>query len=756
MLTEMDHVPITCLCDLPSYGAPKSKTISDLPLEILEHAFSFLAFEDQLPVLPQVCKAFQIASGDIRHLNILSNLTALRLTLPTILSHYPRLTSLHILAPAPTPTTSYRSTTLGISYTSHVHQLHALARQFVGHTTLRSIECASDHIIPGALQCPKLVVLKVPFGQGYEEDAGFEDEDMGGGDGLVVHFEHHGTLDTEDEHMDVAVPNIPATSQLAPAAHGLPLFLPSIQSDRSSLASSRARLNLVTILRQAPFLKHLEIHDPSFWTRSSAISTASDCHPALQTLKINTISTWPLRNMIDFFSSTDTLHALSNLKLELDYHHLPEDAVRALGAGSPNLKRLKLKYAILPPGVIEDVAQHLKQLESISLGKCVVVSNCADGWRGIIEYWAQELPGLKAIGFSACNLRIEGELLEIKEDEGLQWKYLLKSLKIFDTGDYRPTLGDLEAYSALFPGLEVLRVDAPWNCLLPDNLHAWMDMDRKMLAQINRLEVRCARPWAGDTDEPAFSERPTTISAKPASSSVIFLPKLTSLSIWSPPTLPLPINLTRLQHLKINFPPCGLPPPTPPYDLPSLRTLEIHGLAPIGHTTLLSLLPIFTTNARNLTSLHIEVLCRTSAALPVSTLRQLTQTCPHLRHLHISNFTLPPDTFAILTCAFPQLTSLHLLGPSALPTYISLASIAPFISAHPHLKALNLSVAGLLTVGGDVRKEVCAVGGFRYSVGDEPGGRNHRIVNTERYAEFARSVRRRFWWIKEVHLIAPS
>ncbi|KAJ3050268.1 hypothetical protein HK097_008770 [Rhizophlyctis rosea] len=773
---EIEAIPRTDLCSLPPYHPATS--INDLPIEILEHIFVHLEYEDQLPILPRTCRAFYTASKDMKHVTVVATSTALRVTLPNILSSYPRLESLYILAPPPTKNYATTDNISGISHRTHHQKLHALARQFTGHPNLKYIQCASDWVIPGALRCPKLQTLHLPFAQGHDGfDDWSNDADLDINPEDVVHFEHIPAEepDTNDSEDVISPPPTPTTFMPLMPSQPFHLtfptqgpaflpFLPTLTQDRTALSLSRGRRNILTLLRQSPSLKFLTIDDPSIWIRPSTMRIFPPQPSSLTRLTINAISQWPLRQLLEFLNTDAAPTLFSNLqilKIDLDWLHLPPTAIPAFAKGLPNLQSLKLSHAICNADMILNVASSFPTLKAISWRQCDIIWN-GGSWAAMIRYLTANILGLEEVGIKDCVLRNENtasglvEFFEDLERRGSFMQHGLKKLVLFDTNETRPRVGDLKRFLGWFPELEVLRVDAPWDCLKEAVLREWTG-DGKGLEKVNRLELKCARAYSaeGGAGGMNFSSGRITISEPLGKVPTEILPTvyelsgLRELTVSSPAELPLPFALTNLTTLVINFPSSSLPPNTPPYDLPNLKTLELRALSHHAHSLILSLLPAFTPNAPRLTSLHLDAIHHTSKPFPLHTLIDLSRSTSMLKHLHVAHFTFQPpeDHLNFLSKAesFPLLKTIRLSGSQALPMVLQCRSLDGFIRNHPHLKSVHVNVSGVMAVGREGEKVEMGGGGRR------PSG----IGRGEVYGEFGRRLKERFWWVRDVVVGGP-
>ncbi|RKO84184.1 hypothetical protein BDK51DRAFT_34746 [Blyttiomyces helicus] len=429
---------------------------------------------------------------------------------------------------------------------------------------------------------------------------------------------------------------------------------------------------------------------------------------------------------------------LLTLRLEIDHLHLPTTAFPALGSACPNLQTLKLKYAMLGPNAISHLHTHLPALHSLSLSYCDLW-HPRGSWASVVLHLAARMNQLRVCHFNQCNLRdlTTAGAMVVDEEAGLGEGvyHSMRSVKMFDTGDARPTGDDLRAIVGAFPRLESLRADIPSQCLTTRGELAWGN-GQLTLPFLHRLELRSAK-HKDISEEPREAPLP------------LVTPRIADLAIWAPPLFPAALifaNARGLTRLVLNFLPVLLDDDEAPA-LPSLKTLEVRGLSVLAHAICLGAVKSLTRATPALTTLVVEALHRDSAPIPKSDIALLVARCPRLRTLRLRNFALPQTALATVLAhptAWPELETLAVVGPAAAVRAASpeweWAELAPFLDAHRGLRHIALAVGDIVVPGfqAPLMPSRARVGG-----------------GEDRFWAYAETIRRRWWWVREVNVFGP-
>ncbi|KAJ3281109.1 hypothetical protein HK104_000214 [Borealophlyctis nickersoniae] len=636
-------------------------------------------------------------SGDLQDIEIIATPAVLSENITTILSRYPRLRSLIIQ-----PDLRYPPS-----------MLHDVARQFAGHPTLRILECASDLIVPGALNgCPRLEVVRLPFTPVRQ----LNDDEWGDGGNNLGDDGNEGR--TREGSLDDAAE--PLQAMLA--------------------GGSRARRNLGLIMRCKPDLRCIDMDEPTFWRRDSERDVGVS---RLENLRIGAISSWALTNMLSWLSkpSNRDLQNLRILHMDVDYLQFPMEGIGIIASACSNIEFLKLKYAMLPPGAIHAFARHMTRLKRFALTKCDLWYSTHD-WIAVIRYLTRTMSRLLSLHINSCNLRKLDAAVNVYDasDETPVSGHPLESVKVYDTGEARPTTGGLQYLVSTYQQLHTLRLDVPADCLTVPSFDMWSSSASR-LRKLRKLELRCAKYDNKDNEPQAANQSPT-------------LPTLSSLSLCSPPVLPtawITGSSSNLTSLILNFLPFILPADAV-FPLPHLRSLEIRALSVLSHQICLSSLRAFTADSPLLRHLDMEALYRDTAPMPASDLVRLIKACPGIQTFRTCKFRLPPDALEQLIGSWPHLSSFHLAGQRAISTTVTdrwcETNLAPFMNSHRLLRVFSAGIAGLRVDGFTLRETT--------GEGDLEKGKFHASLNSQTLKRFSAKVKGEFWWVDQVVFLWSS
>ena len=455
----------------------------------------------------------------------------------------------------------------------------------------------------------------------------------------------------------------------------------------------RAFRNVGSILLKCPTLKHLELENPSFWIRSHPTNRVPF---GLETLKLKSIAATTLPSIIDWFDASDETPVLPQLKkliMDVDYLHFPGIGINAIAKAAPNLTTLKLKFAILPKRALLDMASKMGNLKHLHLSKCEVWFGSMN-WSHLLRFFALHMPQLESVSINSTNIML------INQDADGDYNYRLsdrphiamKSIKIFDSSEFRPDPSVLHSISVMFPNLTTLRMDISQDCFPAIN-GAYLSNLRNGLVNLTRLEFRASRETGSPTKQAI---------AGPLFDAQIILPKLKQLSLWCFRLFPhdlLKPNCQSIEYLCLNYPfDADIDFEALQYDFPNLKELEIRGMTKKGHNICSTILSRIALRAPRLKKITMEALYRVTEPLNSEDFKTLTKSCPKVKHFRTLNYIFPQDGFEVLRNAWPMLESLELVGNNVINNITDewqSETLATFMDSHQMLRCLSLGVAGL-------------------------------------------------------------
>ncbi|KAI8916956.1 hypothetical protein DFJ77DRAFT_540387 [Powellomyces hirtus] len=690
-----------------------SVTIGTLPFETLLHIFSYISSDQQIPRLSRVCKRWALSVRDIRVLELECSVAVFKYGLPRILFQYPRLCRL-VLNPA---RSIAREVAAGL--------VDQVAAQFTGHPTVQHIWCSSDWIVPGAIDgCPVLKELR-----------------------LISH-----SSDLRDDAPPIAEETMVADN-MAAAAVAI-VSTPAAPAHREIWNASGLRRNLTWILKSKPWLTHVQMDHPHLWARASQ-DTAVQTSFALRSLNLTSLTASSILSFIDFLNprqlgAASVLPHLTTLSMEIDYAFLPRTMFAALAAGCPLLSSLTLSTLEAPPSMICTMATDLAHLPLTKLvfDKCSVWF--VEGWVTLIRYISAAFRSLDTMEFERCLFRelpegrVPAAIPTIGGMRTFTRSHPLKALKLHPIGDFALSVEDVRFLIDRFPNLVHLHLDVPADTCTATKMPIWAPSATINLKSLSRLKLRCGNP-RGLKTMPYESDIPAQFR------------NLTYLSLTSCPVFPTQLihcNAAALNTLKLSYLPAVLPAGFT-ISLPNLCKLTIRGVSILGHKICLATATALTYNAPRLKSLRMEAFQSAQAflAIPESFIQDLVLSCPHIRDLRLSGFTVPPFTLRLLEHHWPLLSTFHIVGPNSLPVATAqweCDHLTPMLLAHRHLTSVHLTLTGLNT-GECVLPRI-----------DDPDQMARDVGYVQRkaeaqmlYAEYARLLASRFWWIQDVVISGP-
>eukprot|EP00842_Homolaphlyctis_polyrhiza_P002359 jgi/Hompol1/3123/HPOL_003126-RA len=762
-------------------------TFSDIPVELLAEIFSWLDFQSQFPRLPLVHRKWRAALGDVKassntsvmllafnattianaciarlqSVRIVANEAVERMTLPKILAMFPLMQVLRLEAG---------------SHSKHNAMLiHRVAAQFEGHPCLRRIISDSDAIMRGTLignRCPRLDTLVLS-------------SDMG--------------MCSQDEDITFEVQHINAT-------------IAASTNQAHEMFGPQGYRNVGSIIRAIPGIRHITIDNPTFWRRepsTGSSSTATD----LQTLKMTTVSSLALSNFLQWLSqSPSRLPNLKTLSLEIDYFHMPSNAIKAIATGCPNLEVLKIKYGILPREALFDIATHMVGLKKLHLSKsdlwfvsqnwahvCAFLaanlaasqpfdSNCSSQVPVIEEARVHRGKRLEALSFDTCTIQYLEEpewhaMFDSIAQHPVGACNGVKDLKILDTGDSRPDASVLHALAVLFPRLTTFRIDITGDCF-PAFDPVFLGNVRKGWRHLERLELRVGkiRPLGDPVKRYVGRADLNDLSNATLQNQDIAMPKLRRLSVWSflefPHFLIRP-NVSHITELHINFVSMITPAQRGAgahpqrdnrYSFPVLRELEIRAISNAAHQLCVESLNIVqqhddgTFKLPRLRRLVLDAMSRNTSPIQWQTLSQLTRSAPDLRYLRTSGFIWPQQGLSRLSDSWPDLESLEIVGLHSIGVASEAwetAELEPFMQGHRKLHRLTLGVSDLDVDGFKLldSESIMSRLMIRGSIGpsDFDGEFVHAVksANQLMYTRYAERIRDKYFWIRECSVRGP-
>ncbi|KAJ3020086.1 hypothetical protein HKX48_001336 [Thoreauomyces humboldtii] len=720
----------------PPPPRPRKVHINDLPNETLLHVFSSLTFNKQVARLALVCSRWARLSRDVETLSIECTESVVRTGLHTILLRHPRLKRLEIVAARTGSTAIARE------------RLALVARQFVGHPTLRIIVCPSDWIVPGAVDgCPCLEELVVAGVGDGDEVPVFADEDDEGEDG-------------ED---GVGIADAESGNATAASTH------------RELWKAPGLRRNLSWILNSVPSLTRVRIDDPHLWIRKKDMVTTL----SLRELSLTSLSPSAILSLVDLLSpggsrsdsDTDRTPALPHLRtmsLEIDYAFLPLAMFPALARGCPALTSLTLSTLEAPPGLVDAMAEGLKglALTYLEFDKCSVWGP-KEGWVSLVGRLCDAFPTLKTLRFGNCLYRVLPAATAHRRDWDAgdgngNGSHGLEHIKIVPLCDTKLTTEDLASIVRDYPSLKTISVSAPAHTCTSVGIPVWLPPTTSAsfnatLSNLRELTIR-----SGSIRE---------LSAEPEESSQpIKLPSLTHLNLINCPLFPtllVSCNPSHLTSLKLSYLPAHLPP-TVTIPFPCLRTLVVRGVSHLGHKICIGTVTSLLQHAPRLTSLTVEAFHHhhrrshshdndddddegsSTLSFPSHVIHDLTVSCPDLVHLVIAGFRVRSLASLTPVASWPRLETLHMVGTKCLPVLTSEWEdevLVPVLTNRRFLRSVRLQFEGIAAGGGSIEP----------TKGEDVLPYLARVERDRSTCEaYAMKLRKRFWWIEELVVARSS
>ena len=508
------------------------------------------------------------------------------------------------------------------------------------------------------------------------------------------------------------------------------------EEDDTDVYEHRSRRNLCTLLKCIPSLKKLEVENSCFWTRHPIQFT----HSKLEALRLHSLHLDAHAMFFDWLSETkDALPNLKSMNLDLDYKNLPLNGISAIANGCPQLEQFKIRHTTISMENMKDLVTKFPRLKGLSFRQCYLTFP-SNRWILIVLYIMKQNNQLRKLHMNGSTLLssdwVDDTFLEDMM-EFLNEKPIfpdMRSFKLFDVGDHRPSKEDITNLSLLFPNLLTFRADVPFHFILPDQL-----------SLLKKLELRFIKvPGWQDFNDPI-----TNLSEQTSS-------KLTDLSIWSCFKFPdqlIKRNAHQLKSLSINYPIDFPRDNETVYEMKALQTLEIRGLSLHAHSTCLSTLdPFIRMPLGNLRRLWLDALHKSDSELPFNTLKLLANHTPNLVSLHMTGFYLPCDSFSFLSTYWPYLESLVIRN-----SYRVLVNeewledeLYPFIEKHRHLRSLDMSVQSVELDKFDFINDGLDL---LLSISDEDIDINiAKNLKSTLFQVVSDDIKERFWWIQSCNI----
>ncbi|KAJ3185665.1 hypothetical protein HDU87_000289 [Geranomyces variabilis] len=703
-------------------GVSSPANIHALPFEILSHIASYLATRHVVGRLSTVSHRFAEVARDVATLELDASEAVFDFGLQRIMQQHPRLQHL-VLTPD-------RNLPQGRA----AFLLDRVAAQFTGHPALKDIHCATDLIVPGAVDgCPTLQSLRVEPHLN-ETDGSYDPV------GLVGQF-----------------------CQEKWAAPGL-------------------RRNLAWILHTRPELRRVQLDDPHLWLRASHRRRQAPAQvAALRSLSLTSMAASSLLSLVELLQGEQDSDAseprtalfpnLIELSMEIDYAFMPAAMFPALSLGCPNMASLTLSTLEAPPSLLPTMA---KAFVSLPLEK-LVFDKCSlwfvNGWSALVDYLTTALPNLKALEFERCLYRElpPGRTIPSPPVHVVA-PFPLISLKLYYIGDFALSVEDVRHFVDRFTSLKDLRLDVPPGTCVDTSMHVWAPAAADKLKSLARLSLKSGSVHG--------------MASMPCESDVMpRFEKLAYLSLTSCPVFP--SNLIRcngetLTTLKLNYLPAVLPAGSH-IAFPKLKRLVVRGISTLGHKICLAATAALTFGAPSLECLTMESFSSTtmSLELPAHFLPDLLVSCPKIRSLRLSGFRMPSNALQLLqppspspsshssslapaaesenntsNTPWPHLATFHVWGaaslPIATPTW-ERTHLGPFLDSHRELASLHLGLSGISLLDEGLMLPRADDQARKRDVNWDTKSQDARGV----YASYARRLLKRYVWLDDVLVSGP-
>ncbi|KAJ3162042.1 hypothetical protein HDU86_005740 [Geranomyces michiganensis] len=710
--------------------------IHALPFEVLSQIASYLATYQVVRRLSNVSRRFAKVSRDTTTLELDASESVLSFGLQRITDSYPRLQRLVLTPDRNLP--RGRAALL----------LKQVAAQFEGHPAIREIHCATDLIVPGAINgCPALQSLRVePALSEFVQDADMDD-------------------DPEDADLQ--------------------------QTCKSNWASSGLRRNLAWILHIRPDLKRIQLDDAHLWLRASQREQVQP-QVALRSLSLTSMAASSLLSFVELLQGAQQTAGdgreaalfpnLVDLEMEIDYAFMPAAIFPALSTGCPNLISLALSTLEAPPSLLPTMA---KAFVSLPLRK-LVFDKCSlwfvNGWAALVDYITCALPSLTVLEFERCLYRElpPGRCITPPPANTVA-PFPLTRLKLYLIGDFALSATDVRHFVDRFTSLKDLRLDVPADTCANSGMDIWALAAADKLKSLERLSLKSGSVRG-------MNSMPYESDIMPRFEALTYL-ALTSCPVF--PTNLLRCNADTLVTLKLNYLPAILPAGSSHIAFASLKRLVVRGISTLGHKICLAATAALTFGAPRLECLTMEAFSSASGSLdlPDHFLPDLVAACPNVRSLRLSGFRMPRDALRLLSSSslsssradndnddmaissaqtpWPHLATFHVWGAASLPVATRAwedSQLGPFLTTHRGLTSLHLGLAGIDS-GGLVLPRAAPAPASAASAADiddsyslllgemnwEKKQMNARAV----YNAYARRLLKRYVWLDDVLVSGP-
>ncbi|KAJ3147166.1 hypothetical protein HDU89_005763 [Geranomyces variabilis] len=696
-------------------GVHSPADIHALPFEILSHLASYLATRHVVGRLSAVSRRFAEVARDTATLELDASEAVFDFGLQRIVEQHPRLQHLVLTPDRNLP--QGRASFL----------LDRVAAQFTGHPALREIHCATDLIVPGAVDgCPALQSLRVE--------------------------PHLNETDASDDAVGLG-------QQFCPVKWTTPGL----------------RRNLAWILYTRPELRRVQLDDPHLWLRASQRRQAPAQVAALRSLSLTSMAASSLLSLVELLQGDQDANGpcnavfphLTELLMEIDYAFMPAAMFPALSLGCPNLSSLTLSTLEAPPSLVPTMS---KAFASLPLEK-LVFDKCSlwfvNGWTALVDYLTTALPNLKSLEFERCLYRElpQGRTIPSPSVQCVA-PFPLTSLKIYLIGEYVLSAQDVRHFIDRFAALKDLRLDVPPETCAETGMHIWAPAAAEKLRSLARLSLKSGSVH-GLTSMPCESE------VMPRCEKLAYL-SLTSCPVF--PTNLIRCNAETLTTLKLNYLPAVLPAGSH-IAFPKLKRLVVRGISTLGHKICLAATASLTFGAPSLECLTMESFSSTtmSLELPAHFLPDLLVSCPKVRSFRLSGFRMPSNTLQLLhpppsslsvapaaessecseyTTPWPHLATFHVWGTASLPIATPAweqTHLKPFLDSHRQLTSLHLGLAGIAFLDKDLVLARADDEARRRDVNWETKSQDARGV----YAAYARKLLKGYVWLDDVLVSGP-
>ncbi|KAI9142639.1 hypothetical protein BKA69DRAFT_1067458 [Paraphysoderma sedebokerense] len=688
--------------------------MNDFPIEVLTQIFEHLGPHDRISA-SFVSKTWRVVTLEAKALTLQATPSLSRHTLSKLLNSYHRLTSLTISLS--TQSTSSSKTLL--------NTLFSICSQFKGHQNLKYLESDTDLIIPGALKCKNLRVLKlngnyIPISGNGESPSELQSQ-----------------FQNENINFDLS-------------------------GDDSEFRLGNRKRDISLILAKLPKLQELEISNAVYWNRHSfpdnpspsnnamnSSTESSELTPVqvetpksqLTSLTIRSIPAWALTNLMNAIGK-NVLPELRDFKLESDLH-LPGKSIEKLKKGCPKLGVLEFEHVKMGPLQLFEIcgyddsgdrtAKGVKMnLEKLGLSYCEFFfcrksnmtsqsSEECERMEGcyfqLLKLLTGRIPGLKSLELIHCEMStvdissnsaltdlvqstLDDQEKSIQENRHRK-QYKLKELVVYDLSNSHITKHDLIQIALRFPDLTSIKVHLSYQDLREQS--TWI-RHLGNLKNLTELELRCRESLADGSDANPLSASNSIQLRCPNRGD--FMPKLSYLACWIPPiqshfifsTL-LPIS-SHLQTFIVNYPSRTFvelieqSAKTAELRFTALRHLEIRVLGTHSHEIAESLVLNITKYSTSLRKIHVAALYYKQIPLSKALVQHLTKTVKRLESFEIQGFRFTQDLFEEMMSYWNDtLRKVEITGAAIEELDLEFDEVlGQFLEHHKLVKSLTLGV----------------------------------------------------------------